>query len=135
MEPRQIHPVDVPYVWHEVKPLVDKVLDRADGEMISSDYIEPLLSGECTLWIGLDDDEIKSALICEVMVYPRKKALHIHVWATKSGQDFAPWMEYWDDIEDFGRSNGCTMIEAKARKGLAKKLNWNDKYSFVTKHI
>lgn len=41
MEPRQIHPVDVPYVWHEVKPLVDKVLDRADGEMISSDYIEP----------------------------------------------------------------------------------------------
>ena len=121
MEPRQIHPVDVPYIWHEVKPLIDKVLDRADGEMISSDYIEPLLSGECTLWIGLDDNEIKSALICEVIEYPRKKVLFIHVWATKSGQDFAPWMEHWEDIEDFGRSNGCTMIQAKARKGLAKK--------------
>ena len=37
-----------------------------------------------------------------------------------------------DSVVNFAKINGCDFIEAKIRKGLAKKLNWNDKHSLVT---
>ena len=35
-------------------------------------------------------------------------------------------------VECFNKINGADFIEAKVRKGLAKKLKWNDTHSYVT---
>jgi len=37
-----------------------------------------------------------------------------------------------EEIKKLARNIGCDFIEAKVRKGLAKKLKWNDKHSLVT---
>tara|TARA_R100001594_G_scaffold23247_1_gene45119 strand:+ start:268 stop:675 length:408 start_codon:yes stop_codon:yes gene_type:complete len=135
MEARLVHPKDVPPIWQEVKPLIDKALVKSDPSYNALDYLTLILNKTCTLWIGLDNNEIKSALVCEILTLPRTKALAIHVWATKSGYDYEPWMKLFDNIEEFGRLNGCTLIEVTVRKGLAKKLNWNNKYSVLTKQL
>jgi len=44
-------------------------------------------------------------------------------------------MNNFDNIINFAKINGCDFIEAKVRKGLAKKLKWTDKHSLVTLQI
>ena len=34
---------DVPRIWHEVKPLVDKALKHSHGEQLSEDVLDKLL--------------------------------------------------------------------------------------------
>ena len=135
MEVHLLHPKDVPSVWEEVQPLIDKALIKSDEIYNSSDYLDLILDGVCTLCIGLHNNEIQMSLVLEVVEVPRTKVLEIHIWATKSGYDFQPWIDQFDCIEKFGRDNGCTLIEATVRKGLAKKLKWDNNYSLLTKHI
>ena len=40
---------EVPRIWHEVRPLVDKALARADGEQLSEDVLQKLLNKEINI--------------------------------------------------------------------------------------
>jgi len=135
MEARLIRPEDVFLILDDVKPLIDKALIKSDEAYNSLDYLDLIIRGVCALWVGVDNNEIQSALVCEVTQLPRAKVLQIHVWSTKSGYDYEPWMELFDSIEGFGRENGCSLIEVTVRKGLARKLNWKHTYSVLTKRI
>ena len=134
-EARLIRPEDVFLVWDEVQPLITKALVKSDEAYNSLDYLDLIMRERCALWIGLHNNEIKSALVCEATQLPRAKILQIHIWATKSGYDYEPWMKHFGSIEDYGRENGCSIIEVTVRKGLAKKLNWKHTYSVLTKRI
>jgi hypothetical protein len=123
-----------PYVWHHVKPLIDKGLDIADYEITTPDYIDFLLSGSCVLFIGLvkdftndfkslNDGDVKSMVIADCTKYPRTNVLQIHLWATTSGRDYQLWVDQFPTIEQWGRDRGCTVTTALCRKGLAKKLS------------
>ena len=135
MEARLIRPEDVFLILDDVKPLIDKALIKSDEAYNSLDYLDLIIRGVCALWVGVDNNEIQSALVCEVTQLPRAKVLQIHVWSTKSGYDYEPWMELFDSIEGFGRENGGSLIEVTVRKGLARKLNWKHTYSVLTKRI
>ncbi len=130
-----IKPKDIPYIWHDVKPLLDKALKHANGELESSDVLKLLLEDDQHLFIGKINGEIQSALIGEFIYYPRKKAFRIITWSTKSGHDYKLWMPLFNIIENYAKEMGCDLIEAWTRKGLAKKLKWDNEYSIVTKHI
>ena len=141
---------DVPYIWHQVKPLLDRTLTRSDDALITEDYIPLIMSGICRVCIGLtkdfdgdfkslDNDDVKMVVVCEITEYPRTKTLSIHIWATKSGRDYQLWMEQFETIENFGRDHGCESVSAIARKGLAKKLtlisNWKEQSILVSKDL
>ena len=34
---------DIPYIWHDVKPLIDKALIHSEGELLSEDVLKLLL--------------------------------------------------------------------------------------------
>tara|TARA_R100000152_G_C6718977_1_gene145273 strand:+ start:143 stop:553 length:411 start_codon:yes stop_codon:yes gene_type:complete len=122
-------------VWGKVEPLVTKALKHNDGEMFSNDVLKSLLEKEYILWVGVQGKEILMAVVAEMVEYPRKKALNIITWGTKSGYDYELWMKEFYKIEHFAKVNGCSFIEAGTRKGLAKKLNWEYCCSVVRKHI
>ena len=131
-------PVDaneIPNIWHEVKPLVDKALARADGEQLSSDVLLKLLDRTMLLFAGIEANEIASVCIAEILVYPQKRLQHIANSATKNGRDFELWNETFGVVEDFGRENGCTSVSAWVRKGFVKKLDWTYKYAVLTKDL
>ena len=135
MEAYLVPPSDVTKLWGKVEPLITKALKHNHGELISSDILKLLLQRRQLLWIGFEDNDINSALIGEFITYPRKKAFRIITWSTKSGYHYEEWMKLFDKIEDFARVNGCSLMEAWPRKGLAKKLNWNHSYSIVSKQL
>ena len=113
---------EIPSVWHEVKPLVEKALKHNDGEEISSDVLESLLKKQYILFAGVEAQELAAICIAEVIVYPRKKVLHIPIAATKSGRDFELWRDHFSVVEEFGKAMGCTSVSAYTRKGFAKNL-------------
>jgi hypothetical protein len=130
-----VNPDDIEYVWEEVKPLLEKALVHAEGEMLPSDILDLILEEKETLWVGMNDGDIFCAGVTEIITYPRKKVLRIITFATKSGHDYEMWKDFTDIIEGFGVRYGCSSIEAWTRKGLAKKLNWDNEYSVITKDI
>ena len=128
-------PNEVPHVWDKVKPLINKALKHSMGEQTPHDILIKLIKQENILFIGVEAQEIMLALVGEIIIYPQKRVFHITTWSTKTGHDYEQWMQHWDVIEDFARLQGCTLISAWTRKGLAKKLNWTHEYSVVTKNL
>ena len=131
---------DIPYVWPQVKPLIDRGLNIADYEMTTSDYKDFLMSDSCVLFIGsLNDGDVKSIVVADVTEYPRTNVLQIHLWVTASGRDYQLWVDQFPTIEDWGRDRGCTITTALCRKGLAKKLTqlsgWKEKSTLLTKQL
>tara|TARA_E500000305_G_C4021977_1_gene239407 strand:- start:2078 stop:2533 length:456 start_codon:yes stop_codon:yes gene_type:complete len=126
---------EVPRIWHEVRPLVDKALKHGDGEQLSEDVLQKLLNKQIILFAGIEAQELASICIAEVIVYPRKKVLHIPIAATKSGRDFELWRDHFSVVEDFGKAMGCTSVSAYTRKGFAKKLKWTHEYLVLTKEL
>tara|TARA_A100000172_G_C3004211_1_gene97379 strand:- start:326 stop:733 length:408 start_codon:yes stop_codon:yes gene_type:complete len=126
---------DIPRIWHEVKPLVDKALKHGDGEQLSSDVLVSLLKKQMILFAGIEGQDLASVCIAEIIPYPRKKVLHVTLAATKSGRDFELWNETFGVVEDFGRAMGCTSVSAWTRKGFAKKLKWKHEFAVLTKDL
>ena len=127
-----VPPKDVPSIWNEVKPLIDKAFSHSTEKAEAFDYLIPILQGNIFLWIGVSGDEIETVFICEPQQHNRQTSLWIHGIATKSGHGYEDWHPLLEDIKNFAKINGCDFIEAKVRKGLTKKLNWNHTHSYVT---
>ena len=134
-------PKDVIYLWPDVEPLITKGLEHTNGEAAADFFFLPIYQGQQQLWIGLDGNKgtIPAVIVSEVLRFPLKTALYIHIWSTKSGYDYDPWMEAFEEIKDSARVNGCEYIEARARKGLAKKLKthhgWTEKQTVITTQL
>ena len=131
---------DIPNVWSQVKPLIDRGLDITDYGLTTSDYKDFLMSDSCVLFIGsLNDGDVKSIVVADVTEYPRTNVLQIHLWVTASGRDYQLWVDQFPTIEDWGRDRGCTVTTALCRKGLAKKLTqlsgWKEKSTLLTKQL
>ena len=141
---------DIPDVWNEVEPFIDKTIDRTNNYVSTSEYLINLTSGTTDLCIGLDrkfsgdfkelkKGDIKMVLVCDTVTYTRVKILHINIWATKTGHDYGHWMKQFETIENFGRDHGCSVVTALTRRGLAKKLksisNWTEQSILLTKQL
>ena len=130
-----VGPNDIPRLWDQVKPLVDKALKHTAGEINSNDLLKVLLARKNQLWVGVDETGVLAAGITEINTYPQKRVLRIVTWATRSGNDQELWNEALSNVEHFARENECNLMEAYARKGLAKKLNWKSELVIITKNL
>ena len=132
-----IEPDDVPFIWHEVRPLIEKALAYEYlGAMTSADALRLILNQRQQLWIGVEKpDNVFLALLTEIVHYPRRTVLRIITFATQTGHNMNDWYHYLSHIEAFGRANKCDALEAWTRKGLAEKLNWEHEYAVITKNI
>ena len=130
-----VDPDDIEYVWEDVIPLIEKALVHSEGELIPSDILEFVTEKNQQLWVGMNEGEMFCAGVTEIIKYPRKRVLRIITFATESGHDYEMWKDFVDIVEGFGVRNGCSSIEAWTRKGLARKLNWDNEYSVITKDI
>ena len=95
-----VPPHEVPSVWIEVKPLIDKALAHSVEGADANDMLRPIINGACFLWIVVDGNNhvIESVCFGEFTEYPNRKAFYIHGWATKSGYKFDEVMETFNDL-------------------------------------
>jgi len=124
---------DVPDVWEEVYPIIDRCQRYANGELYTQDYLEMILDGNIQLWIASDKEKIFAAMLTEFIAYPRKKVLRIIAIA---GNRMESWMEFFPALEAAALNVGCTGLEAQGRKGWLRVLkDWECSYHVLTKDI
>ena len=130
-----VKPELIPDIWPRVRSLIGEALDHTIGELHTSDILKMLLNEKELLWVGVEHAEINSVLVAEVVNYPRKRVLRIVVWTVDQESDFNTWIKHLHKIEDFARTAECSHLEAWARKGLTRKLNWEHEYAVISKPI
>ena len=140
MKVEVLNPVNLPTVWHEIKPLVDKAFKHSQGERTANDMLQPLMNDELWLLVGTDDDfNLVGVIIAEEIIHPQKKELFVWTWATVDGTaDELCYEQFENALIGIAESTGCHQMTAWCRTGLAKKMNsrgWDDSCSVITKHL
>ena len=141
MRVEQIHPWQLPKVWHILRPIIDKALDHSLGERLASDLLEQLMNDELWLLAGIDEQgDLAGVLVAEEVVHPQKKELYVHAWATVTGYGFDDWVDLFEQsLLNIAQDTGCHYISPMCRKGLAKKMStkrgWIDTHSVISKLI
>lgn len=123
-------------IWPLARPLVEKALAHSEGQMLSADALRMILNNKQQLWVGFEEDILFTAVVTELINYPRHKILRIITFATQTGYGMDHWYDtIVDTLTMFGRSLGCNALEAWCRKGLARKLDWEHNYTVINKPI
>ena len=128
-----VHPEEVPKIWGEVLPQIERCVPHSEGEMTPEDFYIALVDAEMQLWIAVEDDEVLASMVTQIIPYPAKKVLR--VIAIAEGE-MDKWFYFQPDLEEFARLMGCTSLEAWGRKGWKKILkDWKDSYVVYTKEL
>ena len=129
-----VKPDDIESLWLGVRPLVQKALKHAEGALTTTDILRFLLNSRMHLWVGFKDKAVFTAVIVEVIKYPRHKICRIITTATASGHEFDAWYPtMFKNVEKWALSQGCIAFEAWCRKGLARKLKWDHEHAVIYK--
>jgi hypothetical protein len=128
-----LHPEDVPYLWEQVEPLLERIAPHTEGELEADDYIHPISQGHMQLWVATENGKVHSAMVTQIVPYPQKKVLRI---ISIAGSEFDRLYTYKDMVESFALNCGCTALEMWGRKGWKKLLpDWKDSYVVFTKDL
>ena len=56
MRIEEIHPWQLPRVWHILRPIIDKALDHSLGERMASDMLQDFMNDNLWLLTAIDDE-------------------------------------------------------------------------------
>ena len=112
---------DVVNLWCDVEKYVIKALEHSEGELDENDVLEHLVKQAMQLWVIYDEDtkEIKTAMITEIMQYPKKRFCR---FVGLAGESEVDWLEgdYLGVVERWAASIGCDGVESLVRPGMVK---------------
>lgn len=106
--------------WFTISSLLEKALDKGQGETTLTDHMRNILNNDTHCWIiGDDNYNIVGAGLTKINQYAEYKTLHIIVF---SGNDIKEQSKVFPTVEEFARQIGCKAIEQWGRPGWAKEL-------------
>lgn len=107
-------------IWPFVANLASTIAETSRGK-VNAEHIRGFVeSGKMQLWIVLDDTDAALALVVtEIQDFPGAKVCIVHGLA---GHERGKWMHHLGDIEGWARAHGCTRMEVRGRKGMARLL-------------
>ena len=103
--------------WSEIAPLIEKLTARTGGRFRAVDLAKAVIARDIQLWAALDDGHVSAIATTEIINYPQRR---IGRFLATSGEDIERWIGHVGAIEEWARQNGCTAMEAVARKGLER---------------
>ena len=120
-------------VWAHVAPFVVKCLQKAKEHRVDADDIRAMLAArDLQLWIVLEDKKIKTVVITEIHEYPKAKECLIFL---ASGEYPEDWAEITDGVIAWAKSMGCTHMGANMRRGLVKRMGWEERQTYCMRVI
>lgn len=93
---------------------IERALEHSGGTHTFEDVYESVLLGHMQLWENGD-----SMAITEIVVYPRKKTLHIFL-ASGTMEGVQAMLQ---SAEEWGKLQGCEAVTFAGRKGWRKVMN------------
>lgn len=113
-------PQDTDRAWPHLLPLVRQALERGDGEYAEEDVFNLLKRGAWHAFATIEDRKVTNLAVVEVLQYPRKRVLFVHLGA---GHDaLASVKAMWPYIKEFAEASGCTLVRLFGRRGWARVL-------------
>ncbi len=142
-EPRynycQVQPEQLPAVWREVKPLIERAMDTARGEANSEHFRRSIERGTMDLFIATDSSRIVAAMVTQFDRHAIYTAFRICILAgTELDVLEASIREYWPALLEWAYVRGATKAEALCHPGMARLLRqygFRDRYSLVAMDI
>lgn len=108
----------VPDLWALARPHLEPSVAMSRGRFEIDDVGILCAHGYMQLWVATRDERVIGAMVTEIVTYPRKRAARV-VFA--GGTHLRSWYRLASEaVEDWGRSWGCTALEAFGRKGWGR---------------
>lgn len=107
----------VPEIWPHVARLIEIGLARLGGRYTVPQIKLDLIARDKQLWMALDKEtgDLEGLCITEILTYPSGlKKCNVFLL---TGRERARWLAYAPVIEAWAEAEGCSGIEAWARKG------------------
>lgn len=125
-----VNPEFLPSEWLKYRPLVLRALLSGEGSFNERDVMFALLSSQWRLFAM--GDPVRSICILEPMQYPRQRKCVVRYVVG----DLSDFIDTVSSLEEVARAMDCTVIEAYARKGWARKLKgWKQKYVILQRDL
>jgi len=105
-------------IWDDINGYMQGAADYTHGRFLAEDIREGVETQDQQLWIAFDGVDVYGAVVTEVSIYPRKKALVMHFTGGKQLDKWKPQMLTL--LRRFARDNQCDVIESYGRIGWAK---------------
>ncbi len=115
--------------WKHCKPLLEEALSYTGGTHTIDDVQGALLQNRMALLAGEN-----SALVCEIVDYPRLRALHVFLAAG----NLTEIKSMNDRLDTTARFLGCSRITLAGRAGFAralKEFGYEKKWTCLSKDI
>lgn len=97
----------------KVRGWIADALEYSGGTHTVDDVLDRILTGHLQLWPGE-----RGCAVTELVVYPRKKVLHVFLAAGEMEQI----IDMIDSAIAWGKSQGCTSMTIAGRKGWERVL-------------
>ena len=101
---------------------IEDALEYSGGTHDFDDIVDAIYSGRMQLWPAEN-----SALVTEIIVYPRKKVLHIFL----GGGELQEILGMHDSVIEWAKLQGCEALTVAGRAGWSKPLKkhgWSEPY-------
>ena len=119
MEVARVATAFVPEVWDEVAPLLGKALAQTYGEFSLADILDAIMDERSQLHvIGDQEHGLVAAAVTEVVQYPQRLALRIHLLG---GELLNGWRVAFEaHLEQGARNIGADQLEFIGRPGWTR---------------
>ena len=113
--------------WHLAEPLLQKALDKGNGEFTTEQLKLLVAQGQQQLLLLMKEDKVHCALTVQFIMYPNDRVAYITYIGgknTKAGfEQFKAW----------AKNQGCTKIQGSTKYKSIEKL-WNRLYGYEPKY-
>jgi hypothetical protein len=113
----RVLPESLDDTWNYAWSLLRKAHMHSYGEQAEEDYLQQIIEGYQQLWMIIEDDKPKAAVVTEIAEYPRKTVCRI---VMMSGEDIDMLTKALPELEFWAESKGARVLEAWTRPSIAR---------------
>lgn len=107
-----VHPHQVPEFWPYVEHYLKAATERCGTWSVGE--LKREIDKGALLWIVWDGEAVQSATVTRLVQEPRGLVLEAIAHGGKGNHD---WRTLFEDIEDYGRNEGCVTSRIQGRLG------------------
>lgn len=112
-----IHPHQVNEFWPYAEPHIRAATERCGNWSVGE--IRQQLEKGALLWIVWDGESVKAACVTRLALESKGKVLE----ALACGGEGQDWRRLYEEIEDYGRNEGCVISRMQGRNGWRRVFN------------
>lgn len=109
---------EIESIWHELEPLIRKVLKKHEEDYTIESIRDSLVKKEVQLWTSYNG-QLEAFILTHIVIYPNHKICEIFMCG---GANLHNWLRFMSNIEDWAREMGCKYVRFQGRVGWERKL-------------